>query len=53
MAKLQEANQLLEQVEATQRKEVVLKARLGPWLDEAYVIFATIGEKLESLQRTQ
>lgn len=44
---------MLEQVEAAQWKEVVLKAKLGPWLDEAYVISATIEEKLVSLQRTQ
>jgi chromosome segregation ATPase len=44
---------LKEQVEAVQRKEAVLKARLGPWLDEAYVISATIEEKLASLQTTQ
>ena len=53
MAKLQEAKELKEQAEVAQRKEAVLKARLGPWLDEAYVIFATIEEKLAGLQRTQ
>ena len=52
LAKPHEAKQLLEQVEAAQRKEVVLKARLGPWMDEAYVISTTIEEKLASLQRT-
>jgi len=36
LTKLQEAKQLLAQVEATQKKEAVLKAWLGPWLDKAY-----------------
>ena len=40
-------------MEEAQRKDVVLKARLGPWLDEGYVIAATIEEKLASQQRTQ
>ncbi len=51
LAKLHEAKQLLEQVEAVQSKEAVLKARLGPWMDEAYVLSTTIEEKLESLLR--
>lgn len=51
LAKLHEVKELLEQVEVTQRKEVVLKARLGPWLDEAYVISTNIEEKLASLQK--
>jgi len=49
LAKLQEAKELKEQAEVVQRKEVVLKARLGPWLDESYVLSITIGEKLASL----
>lgn len=53
LAKLHEAKQLLEQVEIAQRKEAVLKARLVPWLDGAYVISTTIEENLASLQRTQ
>lgn len=36
-----------------QRKEVVLKDRLGPWLDEPYVISVNIEEKLASLQCMQ
>lgn len=53
LAKLHEAKKLLEQVEVSQRKEAILKARLGSWLDEAYVISTTIEEKLACLQRTQ
>lgn len=34
-------------------KESVLKARIGPWLDEAYVLTTTIEGKLASLQATQ
>jgi len=34
-------------------KEVVLKARLRPWLDEAYSIMACIEGKLANLQATQ
>lgn len=49
LAKLHEGNQLLEQVEVAQCKEAILKARLGPWLDEAYVISAAIGETLVEL----
>ena len=44
---------MLEQVEAVQRKEETLKARLEPWLDEAYEITTTIEGKLASLQETQ
>ena len=49
LAKLQEAKELKEQAEAAQRKEAVLKARLAPWMDEAYLLSTTIGEKLASL----
>jgi len=34
--KLQEGKKLLPQVEEEQRKEALLKARLQPWLEEAY-----------------
>ena len=40
-------------MEVAQKKDAVLKVRLGPWLYEAYVIFAKIEENLASLQRTQ
>ena len=42
-----------EQVDAAHHKEVVLKARLKPWLDEAYMIMITIEGKLANLQETQ
>jgi len=40
-------------VEVAQKKEAILKARLGPWLDESYIISAKIQEKLANLQSTQ
>lgn len=53
LAKLQEGQQLRGQVEEAQRKEAMLKARLGPWLDEAYKVTTNIQEKLMGLQTTQ
>lgn len=50
--KLHEAKALKEQVNATQRKEAVLKDRLGPWKDDAYVLTTSIEEKFSSLQTT-
>jgi len=44
--KLQEAKALKEEVDATQIEEVVLKARLGSWLEEAYVLTTSIEGKL-------
>ncbi len=53
LAKLQEAKTLKEQVDATQHKEEVLKARLKPKMDEAYAVTTSIEGKLETLQATQ
>lgn len=53
LAKLQEGKQLLTQVEAMQKKVAVLKARLDPWLEEAYQVSTNIHEKLANLQPTQ
>lgn len=52
LGKIHEEKKLLEKLEETQQKEAVLKAKLGPWLDEAYVISSTIEDKLVNLQRT-
>lgn len=41
------------QAEAAQKKEALLKARWGPWLDEAYQVMTNIQEKLVGLQHTQ
>jgi len=53
LVKLQEAKALKEKVDATKNKEVVLKARLKPWLEKAYLIMASIKGKLATLQETQ
>jgi len=53
LAKLQEAKQLKEHVDAMLYKEVVLTARLKPWLEEAYVIIGNIEGKLANLQAMQ
>jgi len=36
-----------------QHKDAVLKAHLKPWLDEAYLVTASIEGKLANLQSTQ
>lgn len=53
LAKVQQAKKLLTQVEVAQKKEDILKTRLGPWLDEAYIISTNIQEKLVNFQSTQ
>lgn len=40
-------------MDAAQHKEAVLKARLGHWLEEGYVLTSSIEGKLASLQVTQ
>jgi len=40
-------------VDVARHKEVVLKARLQPWIDEAYMVIASIEGKLATLQETQ
>jgi len=44
---------LKEQVDAARHKEVVLKACLQSWIDEAYTIITYIEAKLMQLQATQ
>lgn len=53
LTKFHEGKQLLTQVEEAQKKEIILKARLGPWLEEAYQVTMNIQEKLMGLQQTQ
>lgn len=53
LAKLQEGNEFLAQVEVAQKKEDLLKARLGPWLDKSYQVMNKIQEKLMGLQQAQ
>lgn len=47
---MQEVNAFKEQVDVARHKEVVLKARLHPWIDEAYTITTSIEGKLAQLQ---
>ena len=49
----QQEKALKEQVDATRHNETVLKARLQPWIDEAYTITASIEAKIMQLQATQ
>jgi len=47
---MQQAKALKEQVDATRHKEVVLKAYLKPWIDEAYTITTSIEANLVQLR---
>jgi len=46
LAQMKWAKAFKEQVDTTQHKEAVLKARVQPWIDEAFVIIASIEAKL-------
>jgi len=50
---MQQTKALKEQVDATQHKEAVLKARIQPWIDEAFTIIAEIERKLTQTKGTQ
>jgi len=50
---MQQEKVLKEQVDAARHKETILKARLQPWIDEAYVITTSIEAKLVQMQGTQ
>ena len=43
---MQQAKALKEQVDATQHKEAIIKARVQPWIDEAFTITTNIKGKL-------
>jgi len=49
---MQHAKEFKEQVDDTRHKEVVLKARAQPWIDEAFVITTSIEAKLAQMQGT-
>jgi len=53
LAKLKEAKQLKEQVDVVLHKEAVLRARLKPWLEEAYIVIGNVEGKLVTLQAMQ
>ena len=46
---MQKAKVPKEQVDSARHKEVIFKVRLQPWIDEGYVITASIEGKLEKL----
>jgi len=53
LARMQQEKVLKEQLDAASHKEVVLKACLYSWINEAYSIIASIEENLTKLQATQ
>jgi len=46
LAKIRDAQALKEQVDVTCQKEAALKACIQAWLEEEFMIIATIKEKL-------
>jgi len=46
---MQQAKALKEQVDAARHREAVLKARIQPWIDEAFIITTTIECKLTQM----
>lgn len=50
LAKMQQARALQEQVDATRQKEALLKARVRPWIDEAFTIMVDIEGELAQMQ---
>lgn len=53
LVKLQEEKALKEHVHTEHCKEEILKAKLGPRLDESYVLITNIQGKLASLWETK
>ena len=47
---MQQAKALKYQMDAARHKEAVLKARIQPWIDEAFMIMANIEGKLAHIQ---
>lgn len=50
LAWMQQAKALKEEVDAARHKEVVLKARVQPWIDEEFVITTSIEANLAQMQ---
>ena len=50
LARMQQAKALKEQVDAARQKEIVLKARVQPWIDEAFLITTDIERKLAQMK---
>ncbi len=53
LMRMQQAKALKEQVDAARHNEVILKACLQLWIDEAYTITTSIEAKLMQLQEMQ
>ena len=49
IARMQQEKVLEEQVDVAQHKEVVLKGRVQPWIDEAFTITTVIEGKLSQM----
>lgn len=50
---MQQMKVLKEQVDVSRHKETVLKVRLQLWINAAYIIIASIQEKLMQMQETE
>jgi len=50
LAKIREAQDLKIQADAARQKEVVIKARLQPWLDEEFAVSTTIEYNVAHMQ---
>lgn len=50
LAKMKEIRALKAQVDATRKKEAVLKERIQPWLDKSFLVSTTIEGKLAYMQ---
>jgi len=46
---MNEVEAVKEQVDVAHQKEAMLKARIQPWLKEAFLVTAKIGEKLTQM----
>jgi len=49
LARMQQEKAVKEHVDVARHKEVVLKARVQPWIDEAFFITASIEAKLKQI----
>ena len=50
LAKMQQERALKEQVDTTRQKEALLKARVQPWIDEAFTIMTKIEGNITQMQ---
>lgn len=50
LTRLQQARALKDQLDGAHEKEALLKECIQPWIDEAFIVIATIEGKLETMQ---